>query len=117
MNILNRKYLEDNIKNLQITSYGLLRKFPERVIQFGEGNFLRAFVDWQINKLNSKGLFNGSIVVVQPIESGMVDMLNQQDGVYTSLQRGIINGELVENAEIVTSINRGINPYRDWNNY
>jgi tagaturonate reductase len=117
MSTLNRKYLEDNINNLQSASCATIEKYPEKVIQFGEGNFLRAFVDWQINKLNSKNLFNGSIVVVQPIENGMVDILNTQDGVYTSLQRGIINGELVENSEIITSISRGINPYKDWQSY
>ena len=117
MNIFNRKYLEDNISKLSNVFCGTIEKYPEKVIQFGEGNFLRAFVDWQINKLNSKNLFNGSIVVVQPIENGMVEMLNEQEGVYTSLQRGITNGELVENAEIITSISRGIDPYKDWEGY
>ena len=50
--------------------------YPERIIQFGEGNFLRAFVDWIIQKMNEKVDFNSSVVVVQPIERGMVGMLN-----------------------------------------
>ena len=49
---------------------------PERIIQFGEGNFLRAFMDWIIYNMNEKTDFNSSVVVVQPIEKGMVDMLN-----------------------------------------
>ena len=49
---------------------------PERIIQFGEGNFLRAFVDWIIYNMNQKTDFNSSVVVVQPIDKGMVDMLN-----------------------------------------
>ena len=53
---------------------------PERIIQFGEGNFLRAFVDWIISNMNERSDFNGSVVVVQPIEKGMVDVLNRQDG-------------------------------------
>lgn len=56
--------------------------YPERIIQFGEGNFLRAFVDWIIQKMNEKVGFNSSVVVVQPIDRGMVDMLNAQDCLY-----------------------------------
>ena len=55
---------------------------PERVIQFGEGNFLRCFVDWIISNMNEKTDFNSSVVVVQPIEKGMIGLLNQQDGLY-----------------------------------
>ena len=45
---------------------------PERIIQFGEGNFLRAFVDWIVFNMNQKTDFNASVVVVQPIEHGMI---------------------------------------------
>ena len=58
---------------------------PERIIQFGEGNFLRAFVDWIISNMNEKTDFNSSVVVVQPIEKGMVDALNAQDCLYRIL--------------------------------
>ena len=51
-------------------------QYPTKVIQFGEGNFLRAFVDWIIWNTNQKTDFNAGVVVVQPIEKGMVDMLN-----------------------------------------
>ena len=56
--------------------------YPTKVIQFGEGNFLRAFVDWIIWNTNQKTDFNAGVVVVQPIEKGMVEMLNTQDGLY-----------------------------------
>ena len=49
------------------------------MIQFGEGNFLRAFVDWIISYMNEKTDFNGSVVVVQPIEHGIIDKLKAQD--------------------------------------
>ena len=52
---------------------------PEKIIQFGEGNFLRAFVDWIVWNMNKKTDFNGSVVVVQPLAGGMVDWLNGQD--------------------------------------
>jgi tagaturonate reductase len=90
---------------------------PEKVIQFGEGNFLRAFVDWQFNELNKNGLFNGKIVVVQPLPDGMIETINEQDGLYTLLLRGLNCGKSIEKTEIITSINRGINPYLDWRGF
>ncbi|MBR0030844.1 MAG: tagaturonate reductase, partial [Treponema sp.] len=54
-------------------------KRPEKVLQFGEGGFLRAFVDWQIDIANEKAGFNGNIVIVQPLEKGMIDAMNAQD--------------------------------------
>lgn len=87
---------------------------PEKVLQFGEGGFLRAFVDWMFDNLNRRGLFNGKIVIAQPIECGRVKDLNEQDGLYTLLLRGIENGEFRETREIITSVSRGIDPYLDW---
>ena len=93
---------------------GPLTPFPERVLQFGEGNFLRAFVDWMLNAMNGRGLFQGRAAVVQPIPRGTVDLLNQQDGLYTCLLRGVQGGRVVERREIVTAISRGLDPYRSW---
>ena len=84
---------------------------PERVLQFGEGGFLRGFVDWMIHGMNQKGLFQGRVAVVQPISRGMIEMLNQQNGLYTHLMRGIENGKVVERTELIRSISRGIDPY------
>ena len=66
---------------------------PEKVIQFGEGNFLRSFVDWIIWNMDQKTDFNGSVVVVQPIEKGMVDWLNAQDCLYHVNLQGRENGK------------------------
>lgn len=93
------------------------KKYPEKVLQFGEGNFLRAFVDWQIDKMNKDADFNGSVVVVQPIENGLVDMLNDQDGLYTLYLQGIKDGKAVKEHEIINSISRGINPYREYEQF
>ena len=90
---------------------------PERVLQFGEGNFLRAFVDYFIDLLNGQDVFNGSIVVVQPIEHGLIDELNSQKGLYTVLLRGLENGKPVTEKRVVTSISRGIDPYRDYREF
>lgn len=87
---------------------------PEKVLQFGEGNFLRGFADWQVDTLNRQSEFNGSIVVLQPVKQGLVEVLQQQQGLYTLLLRGIQSGKLVESREVIGSISRAINPYSQW---
>ena len=84
---------------------------PEKVIQFGEGNFLRAFVDWIIWNMDQKTDFNGSVVVVQPIEKGMVDWLNAQDCLYHVNLQGRENGKPVNTLERIDVISRALNPY------
>lgn len=84
---------------------------PERIIQFGEGNFLRCFVDWIIYNMNQKTDFNSSVVVVQPIEKGMVEWLNGQDCMYHVNLQGRLNGEVVNSITRVDSISRALNPY------
>jgi tagaturonate reductase len=98
-------------------SVGPITAFPERVLQFGEGNFLRCFVDWMINTMNAQGLFGGRVVVVQPIASGMLPALREQDHLYTVLLRGLTGGQVVERREIVTAISRGVNPYETWKEF
>lgn len=93
------------------------RNLPEKVLQFGEGGFLRGFVDWMINRLNAAGEFNGSVVVVQPIPHGMADKVNQQNGLYTHILRGIVDGKTVEEREIVSCVSRALNPYTQYDQY
>ena len=93
------------------------KRYPERIIQFGEGNFLRGFVDWHVQKMNELADFNGSVVVVQPLENGMVEMLNNQDCLYTLYLQGIKNGEAVKEHEVINSISRGINPYKEYDEF
>ena len=90
---------------------------PERIIQFGEGNFLRAFVDWMVQEMNDKASFNSSIVVVQPIDRGMIDLLNEQNGLYTLVTKGLKNGQAVKESQLIKSISRGINPYTHFQEY
>lgn len=89
----------------------------ETVLQFGEGGFLRGFVDYFFHKLNEKGLYDGKIVVIQPIEKGLIDVLNEQNGVYNLFLRGIENGEVINEHTEIHSISRAINPYVDYNAY
>ena len=84
---------------------------PERIIQFGEGNFLRAFVDWIIYNMNEKADFNSSVVVVQHIEKGMIDMLNAQDCLYHVNLQGLDKGETVNSLTMIDVISRALNPY------
>lgn len=91
--------------------------YPERIIQFGEGNFLRAFVDWIVWNMNKKTNFNSSVVVVQPIENGMVDMINAQDGLYHLNLQGLDKGKEVNSLELIDVISRGLNPYTQFEEY
>lgn len=90
---------------------------PERIIQFGEGNFLRAFVDWIISNMNEKTDFNSSVVVVQPIDKGMVDALNAQDCLYHVNLQGLNNGEVVNSFRMIDVISRALNPYSQYNDF
>ena len=90
---------------------------PTRAIQFGEGNFLRAFVDWQLQQMNSQGLFNGGVKIVQPLAGGLVATLEEQDNLYTVLLEGKQNGEVVQSHEVITLVNGTINPYTDYEAY
>ncbi|MED3645908.1 tagaturonate reductase [Halalkalibacterium halodurans] len=102
-----------------VTSRNMIRyessQLPERVLQFGEGNFLRGFIDWMIQQMNKQNVFNGRVVVIQPTPHGkVVPKLQAQDSLYTVWLRGIADGETVDHHEVITSISRGINPYTDW---
>ena len=92
-------------------------KAKERIIQFGEGGFLRGFVDYFFQKLNDKGLFEGSVVVVQPIKTGMCDMLTAQNCEYNLFLRGVDNGKVVDEHTHIDVISRCINPYGDYEGY
>jgi tagaturonate reductase len=113
MQRLNRNTLKDIIAASK-PDCGSTEIYPERIIQFGEGNFLRAFADWQVGELNAKGLFKGQVVVVQPIQQGMAAELNAQGGLYTLLMRGVEKGKVSEKRRLVTSISRALNPYEQW---
>ena len=92
-------------------------KYPERIIQFGEGNFLRAFVDWIIYNMNQKAEFNSSVVIVQPLENGMVNMLNEQDGLYHVNLQGLQNGKEVDSIQLIDVVSRGLNPYTQYDEF
>jgi tagaturonate reductase len=84
---------------------------PIKVLQFGEGNFLRAFADWIIDILNEKTDFNGNIQIVQPLPSGMIQALKDQDCLYHVVLNGIQQGKTVSETRLIKSVSSAINPY------
>ena len=105
-----------NYEVLKKTGYEgyILEKAPEKVMQFGEGNFLRAFVDDFIDIANEKAGFNGKVVLVQPIAQGLTDLINQQEGLYTLYLRGSEKGVKVDDKRVISAVSRCINPYGNW---
>lgn len=90
---------------------------PERVIQFGEGGFLRGFADWMLQILNEETEFCGNAVVVQPIENGLCDLLESQDCVYTHIMRGMCEGKATVEKKIINTISRTVKPYDNYEEY
>lgn len=84
---------------------------PEKVIQFGEGNFLRAFTDWIIQMMDEKTDFNGSVVIVKPREKGSLDTLNAQDCLYHVNLQGLDKGKTVNSLTKIDVVSRALNPY------
>ncbi|MBO2944133.1 tagaturonate reductase [Paenibacillus sp. F411] len=96
-----------------------LREQPVKVLQFGEGNFLRGFADWMLQHSFKQGHFRGTVAVTQPRPTGRMKLerLRSQDGLYTLLTRGIQNGEQVDQQEVISVISRMIDPYEEWNDF
>ncbi|MGE8341561.1 MAG: tagaturonate reductase [Flavobacterium sp.] len=105
------------MKKLNRINTGLEKLQPIKVVQFGEGNFLRAFVDYAFDKLNKEVDFNAGIAVVQPLKDGMVNMINAQDGLYTLFMNGIKKGEKIQDIVLINNIVKTINPYTEFANY
>ena len=87
---------------------------PERIIQFGEGNFLRCFVDWIISNMNEKADFNSDVVIVQPLGMGRIDNLMEQDCLYHVNLQGLDNGKPVNSFRLIDCVSRALNPYKQF---
>jgi tagaturonate reductase len=92
-------------------------ELPVKILQFGEGNFLRAFVDWMIHKANEAGVMNHGVVAVQPIAQGMADLLNKQDCLYHVYLEGIKDKQPAKEVTLVKSIVKTLNPYTEYEAY
>ncbi len=89
----------------------------ETILQFGEGNFLRGFVDDFLQQLHDQGRYDGKVVVIQPLDGGLVETLNRQNGQYNLILRGLQGGQPVEIHRPISIISRGINPYTEYDAY
>ena len=87
---------------------------PVKVLQFGEGNFLRAFVDYWFDMSNELAGWNSKVALVQPIAQGLTDLINEQEGLYTLYLRGSENGEKVNRKRVISVVDACYNPYKDW---
>lgn len=105
------------MEKLNRKNRGLEQLNPIKVVQFGEGNFLRAFVDYAFQRLNNEVDFNAGIAMVQPLAGGMVNMINDQDGLYTLFMNGIKKGEKIQDIQLISNVVKGINPYTDFADY
>ena len=90
---------------------------PIKILQFGEGNFLRAFVDWQIDLANEAGIMNHGIAIVQPIDKGMATMLEEQDCLYHVYLEGVKDKKPVKDIRLVKSVQCALNPYEQYEAY
>ena len=100
------------LKESGYTGY-VLESAPEKVLQFGEGNFLRAFTNYWFDVSNEKAGFNGKCVLVQPIAAGLADLINAQEGLYTLYLRGSENGQRIDRKRVISSVSRCLNPYTE----
>ncbi|WP_288243237.1 tagaturonate reductase [uncultured Chryseobacterium sp.] len=92
-------------------------KLPIKIVQFGGGNFMRGFTDYIIDTLNKEAGFNAGIVNVQPTPNGSVHKLEEQDNLYTLFTRGIKKGETIDEKQVISAIQKSINPYTDYDQF
>lgn len=92
-------------------------KRPIKILQFGEGNFLRAFVDWMLQVANEKELINTNVAVVQPLQTGRIKELSEQDGLYTLYLEGLEDKEAISKKSVISVLDDFINPYENYDKY
>ena len=90
---------------------------PIKVLQFGEGNFLRGFVDQMIDIANEKGVFDGDVVIVKPTDRGGLEKFKAQECQYTVILRGLVDGEAKSESRIVTCVADAVHPYQEYEKY
>lgn len=92
----------------------ILKDAPEKILQFGEGNFLRAFADCFFDQANEINGWNGKAAVVQPNGSALAETFNRQEGLYTLYLRGRENGKKTERRRVISAVSRCIDPRKDF---
>ncbi len=116
--LINMNLSRDTFKNISPENVVVPEKeifdLPEKVLQFGTGMLLRGLPDYFIDKANRQGIFNGRIVVVKTTSRGDAAAFDKQDGLYTLCERGIVDGEKIEENIISSSISRVLIAQKDW---
>ncbi len=102
---------------LNRTTAALPQQHPERIVQFGGGNFLRAFVDWMVDILNEKADFNSTVVVVKPTARGSYETLDKQEGLFHTRLFEMHEGELKTSTRLVSCVSRSLSPYQDFQSF
>ncbi|HYG18622.1 MAG TPA: tagaturonate reductase [Ohtaekwangia sp.] len=105
------------LSKLNRATAGVAQTRPVKILQFGEGNFLRAFADWIIDMMNERTGFNGAIHIVQPIPQGMGGMVNEQEGLYHVVLNGIRDGLPSRETRLITSVAGVVNPFEDYQEF
>ncbi|MHA1379897.1 MAG: hypothetical protein ACTSRG_16125 [Candidatus Helarchaeota archaeon] len=114
--VLNKKFLSTYRQNIDIKlPDDKLFSLPEKVIQFGEGVFIRAFFNYFLEIANSKNIFNGRAVAVQPVRTHKKKLINAQNGLFTLCSRGLKKGKKQEKFQRISSISKAFAAKIDWN--
>ncbi|MDR1756433.1 MAG: tagaturonate reductase [Culturomica sp.] len=92
-------------------------ELPVKILQFGEGNFLRAFVDWMVDIANEAGVLHHGVAIVQPIENGMAEQLNRQDDLYHVYLEGIREKKPIKEIRLIKCVQDALNPYTEYQKY
>ena len=110
---IKRMLIMKKITDIQVTK----QPRPIKAVQFGEGNFLRAFVDCMLDIANEKGVFGGDIAILKPISFGSLESFKEQNNLYTVVLRGKMNGEVVNSGRIITSVSKALDCKEDYDEY
>ncbi len=113
LNRINQKFITEK-ELISREELERIAAFPEKILQFGEGKFLRGFMDWMVNTANRKGVFRGRVVIVPPLDDNLLEIINGQDGFFTMFSRGKIGNNTIEKREIVASVSRAVSPRLQW---
>lgn len=96
---------------------GIDTKLPIKIVQFGGGNFMRGFTDYVIDKMNKEAGFNAGIVNLQATPNGSIQKMEDQDNLYTLFNRGIKKGEIIDQKQIISAIQKSVNPYANYDEF
>lgn len=96
---------------------GIDTKLPIKIVQFGGGNFMRGFTDYVIDKMNKEAGFNAGIVNLQATPNGSIQKMEDQDNLYTLFNRGIKKGEIIDHKQIISAIQKSVNPYANYDEF